>query len=257
MKKIGFALIAAILLLGSCKKKDEVTTDVTFTNRIAKDVVLTIYPSFDDYSNGTNPTLRRVVPASDKTILPASTFSPGKTYYMDWHTDNFYTNNWFNDLFPQPGTQIAIRPVAGNNTYYFDPAFAGSSRTTFLANDDKMSKWYAVDAYLYSVSTGYLSQWNTLTDFQKYRQVTVHKNFTADYTYKTSVGSITTDVLNFKVHPSADAFIEFMKTADSSTGSMMSGKLPTGIPPDYKSSAKDTIMALLPNSDYYFIMVRE
>ncbi len=257
MTRAALTLLMAATFLFSCKKKGTDNTDVTFTNQVNQEVVLTIYPSMDDYSNATNATLRKVIGANDKLILPGSTFANGQTYYMDWHTNDLTINNWFNDNYPQPGTQVAIKPVAGNNSYYTNPAYKGISRITFLATDDKLSRWHAIDAYLYSLSTGYVSQWSSMSDLEKFRELTIHKNFTADYSYKNAPGNPTTDIIAFKVMPSQNAYLEFMDSKGKSSGSIVSGKLPTGTAPDYTVTTRDTVMAQFPNSEYYFMMVRD
>eukprot|EP01012_Entosiphon_sulcatum_P034532 TRINITY_DN43813_c0_g1_i1.p1 TRINITY_DN43813_c0_g1~~TRINITY_DN43813_c0_g1_i1.p1 ORF type:complete len:108 (+),score=13.15 TRINITY_DN43813_c0_g1_i1:34-324(+) len=92
---------------------------------------------------------------------------------------------------------------------------------------------------------------------ERFQEVTIHKNFIADYNHKNTSGSTVTDYLPFKVMRTEDAFIEFKASGDSSLGQMVSGMLPTAMPPSYKSNSKDTVLALLPNSDYYFMMVRD
>lgn len=258
LKNISALLLAGLIAMTGCRKKEDNTnTDVTFNNHISKQIELAIYPSFESYAAGTNPTLRKVINGGDKLVLPGSTFASGQTYYMDWYTNDRYYNNWYNDNYPQSGTQVAFKPAPGNTTYYIDEHFNGNSRNVFLSTNDVTSRWHAVNAYLYSNSTGYVSQWSALAEYEKYRIMTVNKNFTAQYEYKTSVTQNVTDNLNFKVMPSADAYILFMSSTGLELGSMSTGKLPTGTPPNYVSTAKDTVMALLPNSDMYFMMVRE
>jgi hypothetical protein len=256
-KTYTLCLLAIFAFIGCKKKETRDNTDVTFVNHINKQVVLTIYPTFDNYALATNPTIRKVINASDKLILPGSTFTSGQTYYMDWHTDDFFYNNWYNDKYPQSGAQVAFKPVVGSNTYYLDDHFSGYSRTVFLATNDQISKWHAVNAYLYSNSTGYVSQWSTFAEYEKYRIVTVNKNFTAQYEYKTSPTVNATNNYDIKVMASTNAYILFMGSNGADSGSMVMGKLPTAAPPDYNTNTKDTIMALLPNSDYYFMMVKD
>lgn len=256
MKKVIAALFCTTVLLG-CKKKTTDNTDITIVNRVDKSVTVSIYPTMDDYNNATNVVVRKVIAASSNEVIPGNTLVAGKTYYMDWHTDNYYQTNWFNDKYPQSGAQVAITPVPGNNTYYTEPSFSGNARTIFLAKSATSTKWHAVNAYMYSQSTGYVSFWNNLSANERTHEITIHKNFIADYSHKNSSGASVTDYLPFKVMRTDDAFIEFRASGDSSLGQMVSGTLPTGMPPSYKSNSKDTVMALLPNSDYYFMMVRD
>ncbi|HLO71643.1 MAG TPA: hypothetical protein VK167_12275 [Flavipsychrobacter sp.] len=256
MKNVIAALLCAAVLI-SCKKKTTDNTDITIVNRIDKSVTVSIYPTMDDYNNATNVVVRKVVGASSNEIIPGNTLTAGKTYYMDWHTDNYYQTNWFNDKYPQSGSQVAITPVPGNNTYYTEPSFTGNARTVYLAKNGTSSKWLAVNAYMFSSRTGYVSFWSNLSANERYHEITIHKNFIADYSHKNSAGTTVTDYISFKVMRTEDAFIEFKASGDSSLGQMISGTLPTAAPPTYKSNSKDTVMALLPNSEYYFMMVRQ
>ncbi len=256
MKNVIAALLCATVFI-SCKKKTTDNTDVTIVNRIDKSVTVSIYPTMDDYNNATNVVVRKVIPANSNEIISANTLAAGKTYYMDWHTDNYYQTNWFNDKYPQSGAQVAITPVPGNNTYYTEPSFAGNARTIYLAKSGTSSKWHAVNAYMYSLSTGYVSFWSSLSANERFQEVTIHKNFIADYNHKNASGTTVTDYIPFKVMRTEDAYIEFKASGDSSLGQMVSGMLPTAAAPSYKSNSKDTVLALLPNSDYYFMMVRD
>jgi len=247
-----FALIAFV----SCKKKKADDT-ISFNNRLDKQVTVTVYPTMTDYANNTNPVMRKVVKGGEILTLPANSLVSGRTYYMDWYTDDFYTNNWFNDAFPQPYTQVAFTPSNNNSSFYFDPGFTGYARKTYLATNDLFSNWHAVNAYMEDTSEGYHSFWSTMSENERYKTITVTKGFNAFYSYKNALGTMVTDTLNFKVHRTEEAYIEFMNSKGQTLGSMATGRLPTGVAPDYKSSSKDSVLAYLPNSDYYFLMVKD
>jgi hypothetical protein len=89
------------------------------------------------------------------------------------------------------------------------------------------------------------------------RSIAVRKNFTATHDYKDEFGTAHTEELNFKVHETQEAYIEFLDKDRKVLGSMISGRLPGGTPPDYTSESADTVMALLPHSEYTYIMVRQ
>lgn len=257
MNKIYALALGALIAFSGCSKKEgKDNTALTFNNRVNKDVVLSVYRSMGDYGNNVNPLVRKVLKGGTVTTIPASEIPLGKTYYMDWHTDDYYYSNWFNDMYPQNGAQVAFLPSEGNNTYFIESTFTGYARQAFLKTDDLSSKWRAVDAYLVSASTGYVSFWGSMSEAEKYKELTVHKNFTADFTYRNGSGQTTTDKLNFKVHRLNDPYIEFMSAEGASLGYISAGKLPTGTPPEYRAETRDTMMALFPNSDYYFMMVR-
>ncbi len=255
MKKLWICAACILLTVAACKKKNAAPDEVNFNNRLDKDVTLTVYNSMDDYSNGTNALLRKVIKPGAIERISATTLSYGKTYYIDWHTDNYYQNNWYNDAYPQAGAQVTIKPSQSSHDYYCNSDLKGNGRIIFLSASGTSSKWRAVDAFLFSSSTGYVSFWGSLSDAQKLHEITINKNFTAVHNYKNTAGAAATETLSFKVMRTDDAFIE-LKSGDSTLGSIVSGTLPTGKAPDYKSSSKDTVMALLPQSDYYFMMVR-
>jgi hypothetical protein len=204
-----------------------------------------------DYANNTNVVLRKTVNANDILTLPGTTLVTGRTYYMDWHTDDFYYNNWFNDVFPQPEAMVAFKTDATHSSFYFSTSLKGNSRKTFLANDDVSSSWHAVDAYMGSNNV-YTSFWGSLTEFDRYRQVTVYKDFRALYTYKDAAGNLLSDTLQFKVHNTEDGYIEFMDANGKTLGSMAAGFIAGS-----KNSSRDSVWVTLPNSDYYFLMTRD
>ncbi|OSZ79533.1 hypothetical protein CAP35_15165 [Chitinophagaceae bacterium IBVUCB1] len=247
--------IAVLLLASACKKKNADNNEVSFNNRIDKDVTLTIYASADDYAKATNAMLRKVIKANTVERIAGNTFTAGKAYYMDWHTDNYYQNNWFNDSYPQQGAQVAFTPGTGKNDYYIEQGLTGNGRIVFLSGSGTSSKWRAVNAYLFSTSTGYVSFWSSLPDAQRLHEVTINKNFSATHDYKNTNGTPAQQTLSFKVMRTNEAYIQFM-AGDTTLGSMISGRLPTGKAPDYFSASTDTVMALFPQSDYYFMMVR-
>lgn len=259
MNRKHIILLTLLCLIAGwgCKKKPKDNTEVTFVNRLSKKVTLDIYKSFDDYSNGTNVMLRKTISANEKSIIPGSSFNIGSTYYMDWYTDDLKNNNWFNDAYPSTGTKIAFAPKPGGNTYYIEPGYGGPGRKTFLDVSTNTTSWRAVNAYLFSSSTGYVSYWGMITENERYQRITVLKNFKAAYNHKRGDGTSVTDSMDVKVHNFENAYIEFMDLSGQSLGSLSGGKSPAGTPPDYATSSTDSVIALLPNSDYYFLMIKE
>lgn len=254
---IIFLTLLCLTTAFGCKKPTKENTDVTFVNHLSKKVTLDIYSSFNDYAKGTNILLRKTLSGNEKTIIEGSNFKTGATYYMDWYTDDMKSNNWFNDAYPSTGTKVAFSPKVGGNTYYIESGYGGPGRSTFLSLATNSSSWRAVNAYLYSGSTGYVSYWNMIPETEKYHIITVSKDFKALYNHKNGDGTIVTDNIDVNVHNFENAYIEFMDITGNSIGSLMGGKSPLGAPPEYKTSSTDTVMALLPNSDYYFLMIKE
>jgi len=246
-----------LLLATGCRKDGKDLTEVTFTNQTGEAVVLDIYPTPGDYGNNTNRTTRQTIAAYDKLVLPGSTFSKGQKYYMDWYSKDHYYSNWYNDKFKNDISYVVIEPVAGNNTYYMTPTFLGTKQAVFLDTFETKTQWKAVDVFQYSASTGYVSVWNLTPANDQYKEVTINKNFTASYTYKDQYGNLKNEVLDFKVHESKDAYIEFMDANGNSLGSMLAGRLPTSTLPDYRSESVDSVLALLPYSEIYYLMVKQ
>ena len=248
-------VLLCIAVMQGCKKTNDKKA-VTIVNRLDKDVTFDLYSSKEDYASGADLLMRTVIPAGDNKVFPGNNFEEGATYYMDWYTEDYYYNNWFNDNFPVTGNRVKIAPREGDNTYYLEPAYHGQGRNAFLQGAGTQTSWIAVGAYLYSDATGYTNQWNNIKADERFRRVIVRKNFIAEYTYKLQSGETVTDNIEFMVHQAEVPYIEF-RPANGGTGNMVGGKLPTAAPPDYKSNAIDTVMALFPDNEYYFMMVRQ
>jgi hypothetical protein len=244
-------------MLQGCKKDGKDLSEVTFANQVSKQVMVDIYPTLKDYANNTNRTARLMIDGNSKKTLPGSTFLPGQNYYMDWYTADQSFSNWFNDKFKDDIGYVTIEPTEGNNTYYMTPTFEGRKKIVFLDTTQTFTEWKPVDIVVYSASTGYVSVWNQTPQAWKDRSVTIRKDFTATHDYKDEFGTAHTEELAFKVHETKEAYIEFMDDTRKSLGYMMSGRLPSGTPPEYTATTADTVMALLPHSEYTYIMVRQ
>lgn len=261
MRTVYFLPIALMVIcvtaLQGCKKKGLDKSIVTFVNRLEYAVTLDLYASAEDYATNTNLQNRLVIEGGETLTLPGDNFESGVTYYMDWYSEDYYYNNWFNDDYPVDGGRVRIKPTEGNNTYYLEPGYKGNSRKAFLKGGSASTTWIAIGAYLYAGSTGYSNQWDVLTVNERYRQIKVNKSFNADYTFKDASGNLKTESLEFHVQQSEVPYIEFHTTSGGIGGNMTGGKLPVSTAPDYKSNATDTVMALFPDNEYIFMMVRQ
>ncbi len=263
MRTVYFLPIALVMVLcmttiQGCKKKGLDKTIVTIINRLDHAVTLDLYASAEDYAANNNLQNRLVIEAHESLTLPGDNFMSDVTYYMDWYSEDYYYNNWYNDDYPTiNGSRVRIKPVAGNNTYYLEPTYKGNARKSFLKGSSDKTGWIAIGAYLYAGSTGYSNQWSELTINERYRQITVNKNFIADYSYKDAAGNLKTESLEFLVQQSEEPYIEFHTATGAIGGNMTGGKLPSSTLPDYKSYSVDTVMALFPDNEYIFMMVRQ
>ena len=253
-----FALSIAALLAGACKKTPPDPNTVTIVNRISEDVVLDIYADMNGYAtNSGTKVFSQTVGALSRVDIPPSVLQPGVTYYMDWHNANYSKNNWFNDAFKTTEPYfVAITPVKGDNAYDLAANLGGMARTTFLNDTGITTHWVAVGAYLFSNNTGYVSFWDSLSTDEQYHEVTVNKNFTAVLKYRDNTGGTITQTHAFNVLRSQEAYIELMHS-DTTVATMLGGRLPGGQAPDYKSASTDTVMAVMPNSVYTFMMVKQ
>lgn len=252
-------LLVALLSLQACKKKKFEREKITIVNQLGVGAMVEIYSNEADYANATNPIASKYIPADEVYEIDGGTFTEGNTYYMDWYSDDYYYSNWYNDDFPISGKQrVRISPSAsGARVYYMEQNQKGFNRSAFLKGNSNKTNWIAVDAYLYSASTGYLSQWSNLTQAERYRTITINKDFTANYNRRGANGNPIAKDLEFIVHEANVPYIEFISMQGLTAGSMTGGELPTAPPPDYKSSSLDTVMALFPDNDVYFMMVRQ
>lgn len=253
MKKYKVALLAltAYLALAAGCKKDR-TKDYNFTNNINKVVTLDIYTSADDYTTNTNLMLRKTLQPNQTTTLPASTFKSGGTYYMDYYTDDFAYNNWFNLNFPADGTTPVIHPSSSNTAFYIKPDYHNANRTAFLNGTQTSTSWVAIGAYLED-NSGFVDEWPSLGSNAQYRQLVIRKDFNAIYSYKDASGNIQTDTMGFLVHNAKIPYLEFINAAGVNQGSMIGNNFP-GNP---NGTSTDSMMVLLPNSEMYFLMIKQ
>lgn len=247
--------LLAVISLGGCKKDEQ--EELTFVNRANEEITFDVYGSMDAYSKGQSPVLRKVLPPNDKLLLPASTLNDGSTYYIDWYNEDNTLNNWYNDAYPNDVTTVAFTPKAGNHTYYTSDATTGPGKNIFLNGNGTATTWLAIDAYQFSNNTGFVSVWGQVPDSERYHTVTVNKDFTLQHEYKTASGSFNTQNLVFKVHNAPVGYIELYDANGSNLGYMITGRSPHSTPPDYTSSSTDSLLAMLPNSEIQFLMVKQ
>lgn len=259
LRKILVVLLflPVIFSINSCKKNGIDKSTVTFVNRTPVDVTLTIYGNEQDYANNANEIKSVVVAAGENLRLSGDYFKNAGPYYMDWYSQDYYYNNWFNDDYPVIDSRVRISPTDGDNTYYLEPGYKGKGRAAFLGGSGTETSWIAVGAYLYSSSTGYNSQWDVIKVNERYRRITMKKDFTAGYIRRNDAGADVTTQLDFMVQQAEVPYVEFKNADGSAAGNMTGGKLPTAPPPAYSSQSVDTVMALFPDNDYIFMMVRQ
>lgn len=244
------ALLVYFTLLTGCKK--DTVRDYSITNNINKVVTLDIYTSAVDYANNSNLVMRKTLQPNETTTLAASTFKSGSTYYMDYYTDDFGYNNWFNLNFPADGTTPVFHPSSSNTAFYVKPDYHNANRAAFLNGNQTSTTWVAIGAYLED-NNGYVDEWASLGSNGQYRQLTIRKDFNAIYSYKDASGNTQADTLSFLVHNANVPYLEFINGAGVNQGSMIGSQFPD----KPSGTSTDSMMVLLPNSEMYFLMVRQ
>ena len=257
LRPLTLLLIMLSAIVTGCKKDPKDNSTVTIVNRIDRAITLDLYANAEDYATNSNLVDRIVVPANGNASLPGSTFISGNTYYMDWYSEDYYYNNWYNDDYPVTVERVRITPKAGANTYYLEPGYKGNARNAFLKGANTETTWIAIGAYLYSSTFGYSDKWNVIDMNERFRQVKVKKGFTAEYMRRDNDGHLVTENIPFMVQQSEVPYIEFKTGSGQAAGNMTGGKHPYATPPDYESNSIDTIMALFPDNEYIFLMVRQ
>lgn len=250
---VTFLFCCLLAVTSGCKKGND-HTDVTFVNHINKTITMDIYGTMDDYTESKNRIMRKVLQYNEVLVMTKEELPPHKTYYADWYDDNHYYNNWFNDVSKPERSFVSFTPVPGANTYYLEPDTKGNAPAIFLDNTGSRTSWKAVDAFQGSHTSTYVSVWNDLTENERVHEISVRKDFTALYSYIDQAGAPATKTYEFKVHNFESAYIELLNSDNSY---LQAGFLPTSTKPGYVSSSTDSIMALLPTSEYYFMLVKQ
>lgn len=259
MRKTYILLLTLMVIgAGSCKKKGIDKTITTIVNKIDQRITLDLYETAEAYGSNGTVKERFVIEPGQNLYIPGGTFEEGKVYYIDWYSEDYYHNNWYNDDYPVTGVgRVRISPEPTKNTYYLEPGYKGQARKAFIKGDGTETSWIAVGAYLYSSSKGYSNQWSVLSVDERYRQITIKKDFTATYMHKDGDGKLMTTSLPFMVQQSETPYIEFKNSVGGIAGNMIGGKSPAGTPPEYKTNSIDTVMALFPDNEYIFMMIRQ
>ncbi len=248
--------LLAVLSLAGCKK-DKAEEQITIVNRATEELTFDVYSSMAAYASGQSPVLRKVLPPSDKLLLPLSTLTAGNTYYIDWYNEDNTLNNWFNDAYPNTITTVAFTPNAGSNTYYTSGDTRSGAKNVFLNGNGTSTGWIAIDAFQYSNSTGFVSVWAQVPDSERFHTVLVSKDFTVAHEFKTASGGFNAQSMVCKVHNAPQGYIELFDKNGINLGYMITGRSPYSTAPDYATTSTDTLLAMLPNSELQFLMVKQ
>jgi hypothetical protein len=198
--------------------------------------------------------MRKVLQYNEVLVMPNEELPANKTYFADWYDDKHFYNNWFNDASKPERAFVSFSTIPGSNTFFIEPDTKGNAKEIFLDKTGTRTSWKAVDAFMGSSQTSYVSVWNDLTENERIHDISVRKDFTALYSYMDASGTPVSKTYEFKVHNAEVAYIELL---NSESSYLQAGFLPVSTKPGYVSSSIDSIMALLPTSDYYFMLVKQ
>lgn len=245
-----------LLLAAGCRKRnaDLPPYEFTFTNHTPRPVTVDVYTSREAYFAAVSPHLRQLVSPNQSVIIAGDVLQEGVTYYFDWYSDDYRYGNWLNDDFNKTGSPyVTFTPTRDDSRYFMNATSVCEARRIFLKDGNQPTRWLAVDAFYFSSANGYNSVWAQLTPAERHHDVTINRRFEA--IMQPLAGPAETTLII--VHQLNQAYIEFATPTGVTTGNMLSGKLPTAPPPDYSSTATDTVMAQFAGSNYYFMMVKQ
>lgn len=245
--------ICAMGMYSACKKTPKADPhESVFVNQHNESIFVRVYDNWEAYVQSGAPVWETQLGPLGKIHVSADDLPSSKTYYIDWFSADYTLHNWYNSqgLFPR------IHPEPGANSFDLSRELKGSARQTFLNGSGNHSRWKAVDKLLYSSSLGFASYWDTATAIDKHRFVEVHKDFTARYRFLNPQGVEDSLVMDIVVQTHAVPMLEFIGEAGQNLGSLVGGRLPSGTGPDYYSASTDSVLALFPDSEFYYLMVK-
>lgn len=249
-------VMAAMMTVAACRKKDK-EAEYNFTNHLpVATATVDIYSSKYDYDQQQNALYSFVVDANSTYRMALGSLKEGQTYYIDWYTADYEYNNWVMDKYTGRNAYVAYKAGPANYVYTLDAFYKGPARNTFLSGNDTATRWKAVGAYTYTEAAGYTSMWVGLTPDQQLKEITVRKDGVMSYTFRHNSQTVTENY-EFTVVVSKRASIETEEFSNGTSYSMFGGKLPTGQAPEYSSASTDTVMAIIDNTGYEYMMVKQ
>jgi len=250
-----------VLLALSCKKEkktnNEITyTNVLFSNTISEELNLRIYNSLQDYYNNANIIQKGVIPANGQLQMP--NMQVGKTYYLEWYSDDYTYSNWYN-YYRKTDSSTITPTLIGNDTFTINlqNTIHCFNRLLSLNDSGTSSTWKAIGG----VSNFVVDPWDSLTENERYRVLVLRKDFSATYYHKDGLGNIIADSLiqyTYKNTPDSEGVLMLHNLSRPSIAGtdeidyMPGYSLPIGS--GYMT--KDTVFAIL-DSSVFFIMARQ
>ena len=242
-------LLAASIALYSCHKSSGTNGyNYNFENLSDKPININIYSSLADYNNGTNIYISGKASVRGYLSIPIQKFTTGKTYYIDYYSDDYTYTNWY-------WTNVTLRNafVVTDSDYEFiinAMQFSDPSRSIWLNGAGPQTTWNAVNAYNYSANT-YTSIWSQLTPAQQNLQIIIRKDFTA-----TIIDTVSDTTIAYRANYDSIKHVSniTLLNRDKSTfGTITSNFSPGSLS---FNGTNDTMMAYF-NNIGYFAMVRQ
>lgn len=212
IKNIFSSCIVSIALfcIISCKKSPIQTapeTNFAFVNTLNESVNVVIYKTPNDYNNNTNVLMQGVAAANGTYV--AEKLKVDTTYYVDWYTNDFSYNNWYN----QSGsidsylTTVFMPNISGGSMQLKQSYGPDLSRLVCLDGNGTQSTWMATGAFQGSaLDTNY---WYTLPPNKQYINIVFKKNFSVLFSFKDGNGNIIVDSLSLGGMTHGDSLQQF------------------------------------------------
>ena len=186
-------LIVSCAFILSCGKPKDNKFNVQFENLTDKGINVIVYGSQSDYNNDNNPLFTGHAAVRGYYTLSLNNFTNGKTYWIDWYSDDTLYSNWY---WARVTVVDTFSPSQDNYEFKIDHFQASdNSRLIWMNGLNHQTVWKAVDAYS-NVGGSYHSVWSSLSANQKNLQLTLNK----DYSAKLSSGVLGDSALSYTAY---------------------------------------------------------
>jgi len=247
-----FILIVTSAFIASCGKPKDNKFNVQFENLTDKGVNIIVYASQSDYNNDHSPLFKGHAAVRGYYTLSLDNFTKGKTYWVDWYSDDTLYSNWY---WARITVVDTFSPSQDNYEFKIDHFQASdNSRLIWMNGFNHQTTWKAVDAYT-NTGGSYNSVWSTLGAAQQNVQLTVNK----DYSAKLSSGVFGDTALSYTAYldMTVSPYVNrlSLNNADNSTFASIISNWSTS---SLSFNGDRTVMLAYINSlGYYFAMVRQ
>ncbi len=221
-----FLLLPFLSLTGCHETPSNQGFEYNFENLTDKAINVKIYNTQSDYNTGTNAFLSGRMEVRGYYTVPMDKFVEGRTYYVDWYSDDYLYSNWFwssitlRNTFTPSATSYEFLV---NTVQYADP-----SRNIWMKGSGISTTWVAADAFTLSGST-YTSTWSSLSTAQQDVQLILNRDFTAHLKLKNASNQTIDSALTYQaIYDNATGVsnVTLLNIKDSVIGNLKSNFMP-------------------------------